>query len=269
MRNIKIFLLSDLMSIGYHASKPNNSEMKQIVFRPFKRCFSFLLVALIPGFAWGVDNFESLKIIQTTHPNYPMRLTQMGLYEGHVRLLIAVDYMGELSDVFVEEYTHETFAEIARETVWQWDYIPAKVNGEPTTVVKALDFRFEDRTGLHSVDIIASAADKLGLNRMYGKKRVYRPEDLDSIPEPIEVVKPKYPLEFKEEGVRGEVSVLFYIDEEGRVRMPHIAEYTHEEFAQLALVAVRQWKFNPPIRRGKPVSILVRQPFSFLGDGKD
>jgi len=104
---------------------------------------------------------------------------------------------------------------------------------------------------------------------MYGKKRVYRPEDLDSIPEPIEVVKPKYPLEFKEEGVRGEVSVLFYIDEEGRVRMPHITEYTHEEFAQLALVAVRQWKFKPPIRRGKPVSILVRQPFSFLGDGKD
>lgn len=249
--------------------KPKYPKMKQMVFRPLKRGFSVLMVALIPGFAGGVENFESLKIIQTTLPNYPMRLTQMGLYEGYARLVIAVDYMGELSDVFVEEYSHETFATLARETVWKWDYIPAKVNGEPTTVVKALDFRFEDRTGLHSVDVMAAAADKLGLNKMYGKRRVYSPDDLDSIPEPIEVVKPQYPLEFKEEGIEGEVSVLFYIDEEGRVRMPHIAEFSHEEFAELALMAVKQWKFKPPIRRGKPVSILVRQPFNFVGDVRE
>lgn len=255
--------------MGYHAHKPNYSKMNQVVLRPLKRCLSFFLLALVPGFSWGVDNFESLKIIQTTYPNYPMRLTQIGLYEGHVRLLIAVDYMGELTDVFVEEYTHELFAEIAEDTVWEWEFIPAKVNGEPTTVVKALDFRFEDRTGLHSVDVMAAAADKLGLNRMFGKKRVYSPEDLDSIPEPIEVVKPRYPLEFKDEGVEGEVSILFYIDEEGRVRMPHITEFTHPEFAELALVAVKQWKFKPPMRRGKPVSIMVNQPFSFVGDVKN
>lgn len=248
---------------------PINSEMKQVVFRRLKRFVSIFLVALTPGFAWGVDSFESLKIIQTTHPNYPMRLTQIGLYEGYVRLLIAVDYRGELNDVFVEEYTHETFAKIAEETVWEWEYVPAKVNGEPTTVVKALDFRFEDRTGLHSVDVMAAAADKLGLNKMFGKKRVYSLEDLDAIPEPIEVVKPKYPLEFKDEGVEGNVSVLFYIDEEGRVRMPHITEFSHVEFAELALNAVKQWKFKPPIKRGKPVSIMVSQPFTFVGDVRD
>ena len=243
--------------------------MKQVFLTPLKRFCSVLLVALIPGVAWGVENFESLKIIQTTHPSYPMRLTQIGLYEGYVRLLIAVDYMGEINDVFIEEYTHETFAELARESVWQWKYVPAKVNGEPTTVVKALDFRFEDRTGLHSVDIMAAAADKLGLNRMYGKKRVYSIKDLDEVPEPIEVVKPKYPMEFKDEGVEGAASVMFYIDEEGRVRMPHISEFTHQEFAELALVAVKQWKFKPPIRHGKPVSIMVSQPFNFVGDMKD
>ena len=245
------------------------TTVKQIVLLPMKRFFPILLVAFIPGLTSGIENFESLKIIQTTIPRYPLRLTQMGLYEGSVQLMIAVNYLGELEDVFVEAYTHEDFAEIAEESVREWKYIPAKLNGEPMTVIKSLDFRFEDRTGIHSVDVMAAVADKLGFYKRMGHKRVYSPEELDSIPEPIEIVQPQYPQEFKDEGVVGEVRVLFYIDEQGAVRVPHVTEYTHEEFAEVALLAVSQWKFNPPMRNGRPVSILVSQPFNFLGDKQE
>ena len=58
---------------------------------------------------------------------------------------------------------------------------------------------------------------------------------------------------------------MFYIDERGRVRMPHATDYSHELFGESALVTVRQWRFKPPRLNGKPVAILAEQRFNFKG----
>lgn len=63
--------------------------------------------------------------------------------------------------------------------------------------------------------------------------------------------------------VRGDVTVSFYIDEQGAVRMPYVLGQPNLELADLAVEAVRQWKFEPPTRQGRPVLVHAQQLFRF------
>ncbi|MCX6951979.1 MAG: energy transducer TonB [Verrucomicrobia bacterium] len=89
--------------------------------------------------------------------------------------------------------------------------------------------------------------------------------ELDRIPVPLQAVSPRYPEELARLGAVGEITVDFYIDERGAVRMPYVSSHAQPLLARLAVDAVRQWKFEPPTRRGQPVLVHVRQLFRFTG----
>jgi len=64
----------------------------------------------------------------------------------------------------------------------------------------------------------------------------------------------------------GKVSVEFYIDETGRVRMPSVDLETNEAYEDLsatAIAAVGQWQFEPPTVKGRPVLVVAHQDFTF------
>jgi TonB family protein len=63
--------------------------------------------------------------------------------------------------------------------------------------------------------------------------------------------------------MRGTVEIQFYIDEKGAVRLPAIKYSDRIDLAESALEAVRQWKFEPPTRNGRPVLITAVQQFDF------
>lgn len=232
----------------------------------------FALLGLLSSFCISslsaVDNFESLKVVTSELPSYPLGMTNNGIYDGAARVVINVNEKGGLEDVYLESYTHPEFGRLAEESIKKWTFQPAKLNGEPLSVIKAIDFDFEDRRGVFAFGIMESVAAKLNFARFSESKRIYSPKELDKIPEPIQMTAPLYPEEFKGKGVTGKVSVLFYIDEMGEVRMPHVTEYSHESFGKTALIAVEDWKFNPPLVRGKPVAIMVRQKFTFSESNK-
>jgi TonB family protein len=61
-----------------------------------------------------------------------------------------------------------------------------------------------------------------------------------------------------------DVTVEFYIDEQGRVRMAAVPrEAADDIYSAAAVAAVEQWRFEPPLRKGKPVLVLVEQLFRF------
>ncbi len=71
---------------------------------------------------------------------------------------------------------------------------------------------------------------------------------------PIKTVFPKYPDHLKKEGIAGEVIVWAWIDEQGNVkpREPvHIIRSLNPELDESATEAVKQWKYAPPLTRGK------------------
>ena len=224
---------------------------------------SFLLFILTSGSVSGVDNFESLKVLNTVLPSYPTSMTLDGIYDGVAQVVVRVDSAGELTEVFLASYTHPLFGKMADEYIRKWTFQAAKLNGEPISVIKPFDFRFADKRGVYAVGVMESTAAYLKYGRHADTKRIYSPRELDEIPEPITMTTPLFPLEYKGKNVEGSATVLFYIDSEGKIRMPHVTDSSHDGFGQTALFAVKEWKFKPPMVRGKPVDILARQEFNF------
>jgi hypothetical protein len=55
----------------------------------------------------------------------------------------------------------------------------------------------------------------------------------------------------------------FYIDTEGRPRMPVVLSAAHDVYAIAAMEALLQWRFAPPTRQGRPAIVRATQQFSF------
>jgi TonB family protein len=89
-------------------------------------------------------------------------------------------------------------------------------------------------------------------------------------PVPIRQMQPEYPKAMVYSGLRGEVTVEFVIDAEGKVEDAKVLESNNPGFNDAALEAVRQWKFKPARMGEKPVSTRVKQLIEFqLFGGRD
>ena len=230
----------------------------------FAGLLSYFL-ALIPLPAAEIENFESLEITDSVLPEYPVRLAYEGIFNGRARVMISVDRTGQLTDVFMESYSHPEFGRLADNYIRKWAFKPAKLNGEPISSIKPVNFYFDDKRGVFSMGSPEAMASHFFVGNNREAKRIYGVQELDKQLEALEITQPLYPLEFKYSGIDGTATIMFYVDETGSVRMPYTTEYSHRSFGQTALGAVRKWKFKPPMVKGKPVSILVRQTFQFNG----
>lgn len=72
---------------------------------------------------------------------------------------------------------------------------------------------------------------------------------------PVKKVIPLYPEDLKEEGIAGEVAIMVIIDVRGNVKTPSVFRSLHPELDNLALEAVRQWKFEPYIYGKNPIPV--------------
>jgi protein TonB len=96
-----------------------------------------------------------------------------------------------------------------------------------------------------------------------GATLVFALPDLDQKPRPIFQAEPVYPFELRQKKIEGTVYVQFIVDREGRVVEPRIEKSTHSAFDKPALDAVRQWRFEPAVRDGRPVQARLRVPIRF------
>ena len=87
--------------------------------------------------------------------------------------------------------------------------------------------------------------------------------EIDQRPRALMQVAAAYPSEMRARKADGVVTVIFVVDETGRVVNPRVEKASHPEFEKPALEAVRQWKFEPAIKGGKRVSCRMRVPFRF------
>ncbi len=88
--------------------------MKLPRFRPlFAVGLVSSVIVLMAQSAVGVENFESAQVVDTSVPKYPVRLAYEGIYNGGARLIVGIDETGELTDVFVESYSHSEFGRLA------------------------------------------------------------------------------------------------------------------------------------------------------------
>ena len=92
--------------------------------------------------------------------------------------------------------------------------------------------------------------------------------DLEKRPEAISQVAPAYPVELRKAKIEGAVTLVFILDETGRVEDPRVENSSRPEFEKPALDAIRKWRFRPGEMDGKPVRSYIRIPIRFrVGNG--
>jgi TonB family protein len=214
----------------------------------------------IPVIAQSGRVFMLPAIVQTVAPIFPPQMVSAGITSGSVKFVIKVDKTGKLVDLLAIEYTQRPFADEATKAVSQWTFAPALVGKEPVGWVRELNLYFCNN-GMTVTYDNGEAPSHFKMTDHSNEKIEYHAcslRDLDRIPVPIHVVPPAAALQPD----AGEVRVEFYIDEEGRVRIPVARETPDVAFANAAVDAVSQWQFEPPTSKGKPVIVHVVQIFT-------
>lgn len=212
------------------------------------------------------DENAGVGIDQTDGLIYPFSMTVIGILAGEARVVISVDSSGKLIDVLVVGYTKSAFAEAAVAALKRWRFEPARVRGAAHASRAQVLFTFKNGMGV----MVQALPGSMGLSRLSRsdeERYTYRASQLrqlDRIPLPVHVVPP---TAFKSDpkNAKRVVAVEFYIDEEGRVRMPAIGrDEADDDYAAAAVSAVEQWRFEPPTRKGLPVLVLAKQEFNFV-----
>jgi TonB family protein len=226
--------------------------------------FAAVLCLLAAGSASAVERpgeNAGIAMEQVGVLSYPSSMLYNGIYSGEVRIVISVDEQGRLTDSLVTGYTHQDFANSAVAAIKRWKFQPALVRGEPRSSRAEVHFEFRNK-GVVVQSLPGALEGRMVLNS-FSDSYVYAPygvRDLDVTPTPIQIVKPVA----KGDDHSHKVTVGFFIDEEGRTRMPAVNRSSADDlYAAAAVVAVEQWRFNPPLRKGRPVLVYTEQPFTF------
>jgi TonB family protein len=213
----------------------------------------------------GANGFQPLVINQTTEVEYPPAPLALGYLKGRVTMLITVDASGKLTDSLAVSYTQPYFAQAAQAALAVWTYEPARMNGRPIGVTKEVEFNFEQSGFVVVTQNVGAFADKL-LREFSPEEPVYRAYSIQEIDGKLNTIRdglPPYTKDLAAKGLSGTVTLAYYVDEKGRVRMPVVLNDANPELANLSVETVKQWQFEPPTRNGKPVLVSVRQDIKF------
>jgi TonB family protein len=213
----------------------------------------------------GSPAFEPLRVVETSLPVFPYELTQLGIREGEVRVAFSVDTKGRIDDSIAVAYTHPEFARITLAAMKRWRFEPARYHGQPIDSASEISVKFETE-GTVVVSLTPSELINARISSLLDSNAGYRPRalsELDRIPTPIAAPSPGYPARYAKPGTQGSVTVAFYIDEAGAVRLPSVSADEDPELAAAAISALKNWKFEPPTCKGRPVLVRASQQFNF------
>lgn len=111
---------------------------------------------------------------------------------------------------------------------------------------------------LHSLQPAEQRA--AALDGMIARRVVDRP---DGPPRPFLSPPPEYPPELAKTKAKGEVVVRLHIEPNGAVSNPQIVRTSDPAFGEATVNAVKEWRFLPRIKDGKPVESTVAMPLNF------
>jgi TonB family protein len=187
-----------------------------------------------------------------------------GITSGEAQVMLKIGPDQRVQDTLITAYTHKGFAEAILAALPTGTYRPQRIDGQPVTTLAQLTVRFE----VNGLVVIERHASDESPELFIGAfaYQACDPTRLDHPLQPVVSPSPAYPRELREQGIRGRVVVQYYVDENGRVRMPMIDRADNDVLAGLTLQAVEQWQFVPPSSHGRPVLVRARQAFLFAPD---
>jgi protein TonB len=92
---------------------------------------------------------------------------------------------------------------------------------------------------------------------------IFNLSDLDRAPSPTFQPAPSVPANMLRDASTAHVTVEFIVSVKGEVLEPRVVYSDNDAFDDLAVRAIKKWKFRPGFRRGKTVNVRMLQPMRF------
>ena len=165
---------------------------------------------------------------------------------GLVAVELVVEIDGSVTNVRVVRPLDAELDDAAVAAVRQWQFKPGMRNGEPVRVaVEAeLSFSLQGEPRLDSPEV-----SRLG------------PEVL--MPSVLKEVKPEYTAAAMKAGIRGMVTLDCVVRTDGSVGETRVTRGLDPDLDAQAIAALKQWRFKPGSRDGKPVPVQVSVEIGF------
>lgn len=199
--------------------------------------------------------------LNTAFPVYPfasLLAEQSGASE--IRFIVGPD--GRIVASQLLGSTHPEMGHAALTMIEAWGFTPPKMkDGTPCYAVLTMKHNFKP-SGQGDVPVPDEA--KAILRKLEKKpEEVFSLKELDRMPKPLSRRPPVYPTKLLKSGQTGEAKIEFFIAPNGDAHLPSIISSTATEFGYAAAQAVATWRFEAPVKDGKPATVRVRIPIEF------
>jgi outer membrane biosynthesis protein TonB len=221
----------------------------------------------------GTSRSETEEVIRSCQltkfvlPQYPLLLRERGCPDGQAVVVASRDAAGAVVDVLVLECTHPEFGQAAINAVEDWRFAPMEPGDPAPQRAPLVRFIFREGGVVYTAGTAIKGAPLQipAVNSYEPTYRLVSFDELDETPAALIQPMPAIPAGLRGAIDKGIVSVSFFVDAEGRVRVPHVIAATRPELGDATVTALRQWRYAPPKLRGAPVNALERWSFNFGG----
>jgi TonB family protein len=200
-------------------------------------------------------------VLHSTFPVYPFEALR-DKTKGSTKLSFVVGPDGRVHKATILEASTPQLGQAALAMIDGWRFKPAqKKDGTPGFALVGIEHEFSPQ-GRGDVPVSDEALDIL---RDLAKEptAIVAQKDLDHPPKPVSRRPPVYPSVMEDAGQSGEAVIEFFIDKRGDAQLPRIVSSSAEAFGYAAAQAVATWRFEPPIKNGKPVIVRAQIQIGF------
>ncbi|MCF7686941.1 MAG: energy transducer TonB [Cephaloticoccus sp.] len=185
-----------------------------------------------------------------TPPYYPKQLRDAGI-KGTVLVEVEVDRDNSVRNPRVIKSDHPELNMLAIETVLNWKYACAVVNGAMARSRIEVEVVFDPAA--------AEAERKVRLAKLRGKPSKELPElyQYDEAPDLVRKCPAVYPYDLLMKGKTGSATVSFIVDPTGNARGAEVKKASNPEFGAATAAMVEAWTFEPAMKDGKPCWALL------------
>lgn len=183
------------------------------------------------------------RLLVVKPPVYPDRIPPAAGEDTFVRVRVETDETGAVANAQALGGVEEDFAMAAVAAVRGWEFAPARRGGRPVA---------------HTMEVTVA----------FRAPTVYQNGEVHVQPKPVKRESPIYPYTLRRMGVPGRVELAFTVTVEGRVADAFVIKSSHPAFEEAALNAVREWRFAPAVKDGRPVAMKTALLLEFEVDGR-
>lgn len=192
------------------------------------------------------NGVSSPRLVSDRKPTYTADAMRRGV-QGVVLLECVVEPDGTATNVRVTRPLDPGLDESAVQALREWRFTPGVREGKPVRVLVEVEMAFTLRADGPSLDA----------------PEVLRPGGGVTTPTVLQEVKPEYPAAKREAGIAGTVTLDCVVLPNGRVGDTRVTRALDPELDRQAIAALRQWRFTPGSRDGKPVPVRVSVDIDF------